>query len=287
MSRIQDILDKAEREGSVRRMRTVAEPAVALQGVATSEASASTAEPFQVLHSGFAGPIDRLNLAGAGLAAPPARTCATAQLDPQLVSATAATGVVAEQFRALRTRIVHTESGRAVTVVLVTSPGRGEGKSLTVANLGLTMAQEYQQRICVVDADLRSPRQASLFGVPEVPGLSDVVMGRATLDDALIRVDEHQITVLPAGEPATHPAELLGTDTMRRTLDTLRARFDRVIIDAPAVTPLADVGILTPLTDSVLLVVRAGVTSKPAIHDAVAAIDSAKLMGFVLNEVAA
>ena len=73
---------------------------------------------------------------------------------------------------------------------------------------------------------------------------------------------------------------------MRRTLDALRSRFDRVVIDAPAAAPLADVGVLMPLVDSVLLVVRAGITSKPAIHDAVAAIDPAKFLGLVLNEAA-
>jgi receptor protein-tyrosine kinase len=82
------------------------------------------------------------------------------------------------------------------------------------------------------------------------------------------------------------PAELLGTTAMRRTLETLRSQFDRVVVDAPATTPLADVGILTPLVDCVLLVVRSGTTSKPAIHDAVAALDASKLLGVVLNEAA-
>jgi capsular exopolysaccharide synthesis family protein len=207
----------------------------------------------------------------------------TARLDRRLVIATAAAGVPAEQYRALRTRIMQTDSGSAVNVVLVTSPGRSEGKSLTVANLGLTMAQDDQQRICIVDADLRAPRQASLFGIPETPGLSDVLSGQATIEQALAWIDEYQITVLPAGTPAAQPAELLSTLAMRRVLETLRTRFDRVVIDVPAATPLADVAIVSPLADSVLLVVRAGVTSKPAIHDAVSAIDQGKLLGFVLN----
>ena len=74
---------------------------------------------------------------------------------------------------------------------------------------------------------------------------------------------------------------------MRRTIDTLRSRFDRVVVDSPAAAPLADVGILAPLVDSMLLVVRAGVTPKPAIHDAVSAIEPSKLLGVVLNEAAA
>ena len=72
--------------------------------------------------------------------------------------------------------------------------------------------------------------------------------------------------------------------TMRRVLDALRSRFDIVLIDAPAAVPLADVGVLQPLVDSVLLVVRAGVTTKPAIHDTIAALDGSRLLGVVLND---
>ena len=186
--------------------------------------------------------------------------------------------------RALRTRVVHADNGTPVHVLLVTSPGRGEGKSVTAANLALTMAQEYQQRICVVDANLRHPQLHRLFDISEAPGLADVLLGRASLEDSLVAIEDHHITALPAGDPAAHPAELLGTVAMRRLLESLRSQFDRIVIDAPAAAPLADIGILTPLVDSVMLVVRAGITSKPAIQDAVAAVDHGKLLGVVLNE---
>jgi capsular exopolysaccharide synthesis family protein len=272
MSRIQNILDKAEREGSVRRIRPLAEPA----------ANVAMVEPA----STFVAPptVDTEPVTDAAPALAPPRAVSGTRLSPRLIAATSPAGVAAEQYRALRTRILHSENDGAVNVVLVTSPGRADGKSLTVANLGLTMAQEYQQRICVVDANFRSPQQHRLFGLPEGPGLSDVLVGRASLEESLTAIEEHHITILPVGAASAHPAELLGTTTMRRTLETLRSQFDRVVIDAPAVTPLADVGILTPLVDCVILVVRAGATSKPAIHDAIAAIDAGKLLGVVLNE---
>jgi capsular exopolysaccharide synthesis family protein len=272
MSRIQNILDKAEREGAVRRVHTLT--AAALAPVADSPTTFVTPPPI------------------AGPEAPPAVTVAPSsgrvvtnvRLHPRLVMAAEEGGIAAEQYRALRTRMFHADNGTSVNVVLVTSPGRGDGKSLTVANLGLTMAQEHQRRICVVDADLRQPQQDRLFGLSAAPGLADVLACDATLDDALVTLEEYQITILPAGTASAHPAELLGTTTMRRTLEALRSRFDCVLIDAPAAIPLADVGILTPLVDSVVMVVRAGVTSKPAIHDAITSIDSGKLLGIVLNE---
>src|SRR5437764_4371915 len=302
MSRIQNILNKAERDGTVRRIRSVADPANG--SVATIDGPASTAAPLppQPVMPAIpvASPIptpptesavsmgaraaDEIG-APAATAVPPvavARSVPTAHLAPTLVAALAPHAVAAEQYRALRTRVVHADNGSPVHMLLVTSPGRGEGKSVTAANLALTMAQEYQQRICIVDANLRHPQLHRLFDIAEAPGLADVLLGRAALEDALVAIDDHHITVLPAGDPAAHPAELLGTVTMRRLLDSLRSQFDRLILDAPAAAPLADIGILTPLVDSVMLVVRAGVTSKPATHHAIAPIDQSKLLGVVL-----
>jgi protein-tyrosine kinase len=281
MSRIQNILDKADREGVVRRVRTAAEAPPTPVGTATIEADPTFAATRHI----------SIPDAPAATAVPPlpsipsTRVVRGARLHPVLAAA-AGSGTVAEQYRALRTRIVQADH-RASSVILVTSPGRGEGKSVTAANLALAMAQEYQRRSCIIDADLRAPEISRLFGIPQGPGLSDVLLGAATLEEALVTVEEHQVTVLPAGRVTAHPAELLGTTAMRRTLETLRTQFDRVVIDTPSAAPLADVGILTPLVDSVVLVVRAGITPTPAIHDALAAIDRSKLLGIVLNEAAA
>jgi protein-tyrosine kinase len=276
MSRIQNILDKAEREGAVRRIRPLDDQPTG--GVASVDPPATLYPPPTA-----APPEPDVS---APTASALMRVVTGARLSPSLIAAMSPSGIAAEQYRALRTRIVHRENGGAVNVVLITSPGRGDGKSLTVANLGLAMAQEYQQRVCIVDADFRSPQQHYLFGLPEAPGLSDVLTGRVSVDEALVALEEHHLSVMPAGTRSAHPAELFGTTAMRRTLEALRARFDRIIIDAPAAGPLADVGILTPLVDSVVLIVRAGVTSKPAIHDAIAAVDAGKLLGIVLNEAA-
>jgi capsular exopolysaccharide synthesis family protein len=277
MSRIQNILEKAERDGGVRRVRPMTEPV------------GSSALAFEVA-SPVAPPsiVEEPGVRNAPAApAPLARTMRTSRLDHSLLAALAPGATTAEQYRALRTRVVHADHGAAVDVILVTSPGRGEGKSLTAANLALTMAQDFQARICLVDADLRHSRLHSLFGVAEPAGLADVLAGGATLADALVGFEDQRITLLPAGLAPTHPAELLGSTAMRRTIETLRSQFDRVIIDAPAVGPLADVGILAPLVDRVLLVVQAGVTTKPAIQEAVATIGADKFLGVVLNGTAA
>lgn len=282
MSRMQNILEKAEREGAVRRMRD--DPAGVF--AAPAPAPAPVIESFGSAAS-FMPPLDPIG-APAATAVPGeshARLISGARLDRRLIAAST-DSIASEQYRALRTRILHADNGTAVNVLLVTSPGRGEGKTITAANLALTMAQDYQRRICLVDADLRYPQLQHMFGLPDGPGLSDILTGQATLDDALVTLEEHQLTILPAGHVPAHPAELLGTTAMRRLLDTLRSRFDRVVVDSPAAAPLADVGILTPLVDSVVLVVRSSITSKPAIRDAVNALEGSKLLGVVLNDAA-
>ena len=275
MSRIQHILDKAEREGAVRRVRT--ETTAGPHDTPAAPVGRPIAPPADARHT-----PQEPAAAPAGLT--PARIIAGAHLDPRLVTAKSTDAVATEQYRALRTRILHADSSIPAHVVLVTSPGRGEGRTLTAGNLGLAMVQEWQRRICIVDADLRHPQMHKIFGLPDGPGLCDVLTGHASLEDALVTLEEHQLTILPSGNVPAHPAELLGTTAMRRMLDTLRAQFDRVVIDTTSATPLADVSILAPLVDRVLLVVRSGVTTKPAIHDALSSIDSSKLLGLVLNE---
>ena len=168
--------------------------------------------------------------------------------------------------------------------MLITSPQKGEGKSVTAANLALTMAQELQRRVILVEADLRKPSLQQLFGLPPGPGLAEYLSGAAELKDVMRFLPDHNLTVIHAGSAPTNPAELLGSTAMRRLLDQLRTRFDRVLLDTPPVLPLADVAVLAPLVDGTLMVVRAGVTPKPAIENALRAFDSSRLLGVVLNE---
>jgi capsular exopolysaccharide synthesis family protein len=293
MSRMQTILEKAERDGNVARVAMIGDTAGA---TALAFDPTTTAAPSPVI-TGYAGaaaipapplvapPVEPIAVPAA--TSPSVRAVTSTGLDRNLVAALKPGAPTAEQYRALRTRLAHTDHGVPIGAVLVTSPGRREGKSLTCANLALTMAQDVQTRICVVDADLRQSRLHTLFGIPDTPGLVDVLTGRAALAESLVRLEDQQIVVLPAGQIAAHPAELLGSTAMRRTIETLRTQFDRVIIDAPAIGPLADVGILSPLVDGLLLVVHAGVTTKPAIQEAVATIGTDKLLGVLLNGAAA
>jgi capsular exopolysaccharide synthesis family protein len=205
-------------------------------------------------------------------------------LDPVLVAALEPESLASEQYRALRTRITQSENGRAVRTIAITSPAKGDGKSVSAANLALTMAQEYQRRVVLVDADLRHPRAHHLLGLTEGAGLAEVLKGELELDAALVTLPDYNLTVLPAGVPPSHPAELLGSTAMRRVIEALRQRYDRIVIDMPPAAPLADAQILSPLVDGIVVIVRAGVTPRPAIERTLAGFDRAKVLGLVLNE---
>jgi capsular exopolysaccharide synthesis family protein len=167
--------------------------------------------------------------------------------------------------------------------LMITSPGEGDGKSVTAANLALAMAQEFQRRVVLVDADLRGPSAHTLFGLSGAPGLSELLSGEASIDDVIVYLPDYRLSVIPAGRTPQFPTELLGSAAMRRAIDTLRARFDRILLDLPAVVPLADVGTVAPLADGVLMVVRAGVTLRPALDQALAGFEQDKVLGVVLN----
>jgi protein-tyrosine kinase len=293
MNRIQQILSKAERDGTARRLESV-------DSVSTLEPHASSPGASTFADAGVAPRIPGLprteharepepepvpeELEPVAYAAPPtSANVANARLDPLLVAALRPLSPAAEQYRSLRSRIAQAENGHGLRVIQVSSPGRRDGKTVTALNLALTMAQEFQRRVLMLDADLRQPRAHALLGLTPGPGLVDVLTGTATLEDALIEIQDHHLTVLRAGAAYERPAEMLGSAPMRRLIDTLRTQFDRVVVDSPA-AEVSDPGALGPLVDGLVLVVRASVTTKPAIARAVTALASPKLLGLVFNE---
>ncbi len=300
MSRIQQILDKAEREGRMRRTTGLAEPGPGAQPATPHAASPHTASRAVGTHTAAIPPPARADL---GLSHAPAieplRPVTTAlpspvvaparptdaRLHPLVVAALRPHSTPAEQFRALRTRLAQMEDGHERRALIVTSGSQGDGKTLTAMNLALAMAQEHHRRVLLLDADLRGGTVHRLLGIPGRPGLSDVLLGTTALDQAMVAVPQLRLTVIPAGSAVDQPTELLGSAEMRRVLDVLRTQFDRIVLDTPPAAPLADVGVLTPMVDGVVLVVRAGWTPRPAIDRAIEDIEESKLLGLVLNDV--
>jgi tyrosine-protein kinase Etk/Wzc len=222
-----------------------------------------------------------------------------------LVTQFAPQSPVAEAFRSLRTNLEFSRLGKAGRTFLFTSASPGEGKSTTVANLGVAMAQ-MGMRTLVWDCDLRSPTLNRMFGVAREPGFTHVVLGMARLDDVLHRFSDvflgridmkalqtsaglENLHVLTAGALPPNPSELLSSPLFNDFVVEVASRFDVILIDAPPVLPVTDAAILSTRVDGVVLVYQLGRISRAALKRAKVHLDTvrATIRGIVLNDVRA
>ena len=175
------------------------------------------------------------------------------------------------------------------SVVLITSSLPRDGKTTISGNLGVALARAGH-KVLLIDADLRSGSIARLLGIPQTPGLAEVLAGRAEPGQVLAVVGQGRsgdLHVIPAGTRTHTPAELLGSPHARELILWARGTYDAVIIDTPPITSVADVAVLAPLVDGVVLVARSGVTAREALAFAVEQLRlvRAPLLGAVLNDV--
>ncbi len=205
--------------------------------------------------------------------------------DPELVSLVAPKSAPAEAYRTLRTNLQFIGRSDDFRVLCVTSPSLGEGKTTTVANLGIAMAQAGR-KVVVMSCDLRRPRLHRFYSVSNENGLSTVLSGQDDLAKAVRRPDVENLLVLPSGPVPPNPAELLASNTMARLLEELRANADFVIIDTPPLLAVSDALVLAPKSDGTLFVADAGTTTRSAIRHARQQLDQvgARVVGAVLND---
>ncbi|HSC86018.1 MAG TPA: polysaccharide biosynthesis tyrosine autokinase [Polyangiaceae bacterium] len=195
-------------------------------------------------------------------------------------------GALAEAARALRTNLVFMAPDRPFARILVTSPSPAEGKSTVACSLAITMAQAGKS-VLLLDADLRRPRIAQVFDVPNGGGVTSALLEPNGIEQYLVPSEVPNLFLLPSGPLPPNPAELLHSASFERLLETLGKRFDRIVIDSPPLGPVTDAAILSRLVDTTLLVVRSATTMKEAARGAVRALRavSAPIAGAVLNDV--
>jgi capsular exopolysaccharide synthesis family protein len=191
----------------------------------------------------------------------------------------------AESFRALRTNLQFLDMGGRSSFV-VTSSIASEGKSTTTINLAIALA-DAGKRVALIDADLRKPTVADYLGIEGGVGLTDVLIGRASVDDVMLAWGGRSLFVLPAGKIPPNPSELLGSHKMGSFLSALEEDFDVVLCDAPPLLPVTDAAILARLTSGAIMVVSAGRATKHQLAGSTEALNAvgAKLAGFVMSMV--
>lgn len=188
-----------------------------------------------------------------------------------------------EEFRMLRTRLNHMKSLQPIHSVVVTSASPAEGKSLTAANLALAQAHLAGNMTLLADFDFRRPIVHTLFGIDRTPGITDYLLGKIPLHQALRRVAGTNLYLMPAGEAVINPLELLNLREVKQMIDRLPAVFHWIILDSPPLLFAADASLLSTLCHGTLLVVRIGHTTIDSVTRAMQSLCNNNVLGIVVN----
>lgn len=218
---------------------------------------------------------------------PRADAPAVAVDNPYLVTLTDPASPITEEYRKLKSMVVRlTKLGGFQNTIMVTSSLGWEGKSITALNFAITLAQEYDHTVLLIDADLRKPSLHTYLGVSSEVGLADCLLGEAALREALIKTGIGRLSLLPAGKRVSDPVELLSSARMKEFVADLKHRYaDRyVIIDTPPVLAFAETHAISTFVDGVIFVVKEGTASVQQLGSALDLLKLSKLLGIVYND---
>jgi capsular exopolysaccharide synthesis family protein len=204
-------------------------------------------------------------------------------LNSRLVSLTDHSCLAAEKFRLLGVRLRQAQQRRPLKKVLITSTVPEEGKSLVCGNLAATLARKKNQKILLLDGDLRRPALASRLGLHGLAGLSEWLRRDSSSLPNIYHLEQAGMWFLPAGHAPDNPLELMQSGRLADLLERLCSWFDWVVIDSPPILPLADTTVWARFADGILLVAREGTTEKRQLEQGLQTLDQSKLLGVVLN----
>lgn len=213
----------------------------------------------------------------------PSLEISAARVEPHLVALTDPRSPHAEQYRSLRTRVLHAAERRKLQALVVTSAGPAEGKTITALNLSWMLAQTDGARALLVDGDLRRPCAGEYLDLDLPVGLSEVLAGEVRLDESIVRLEPSGLHLLPGGTTRDDVAELLSGPKFSAVLAELRRMFDYIVIDAPPLGIFADANLLINRADSALVVVRSGKTRYATLDRVLEPLPRERLLGVVLN----
>jgi exopolysaccharide/PEP-CTERM locus tyrosine autokinase len=205
--------------------------------------------------------------------------------NPYIVTVTQADSPIAEEYRRLKSLLIRETKADFLNSIMVTSSVEGEGKTLTAINLAITLAQEIDHSILLVDADLRNPMIHNYLGVSCKYGLSDYLAGNVSVSEILVKTGIGNLVLLPAGSTVSNPVELLASDKMRSLIKELKQRYmDRyVIIDTPPILAFAEAITIGSSVDGVIFVVKERGPQKKLVENALSQIKKLNILGIVLN----
>jgi capsular exopolysaccharide synthesis family protein len=201
----------------------------------------------------------------------------------KLVCITDEESLAAEKFRFLKVRLRHIQQKRLLKRLLITSSVPEEGKSMIAANLAYTLAKKQQQKVLLLEGDLRRPSLARQLGLGKLPGLSELLQGEPSPAMNIYRLEDLGFWILPAGSLPTDPLELLQSQDLSALMNQLGTWFDWIVIDSPPVLPLGDTSVWMRLADGILMVTYPGKTAKRQLQRGLEAVEQSKVLGALIN----
>jgi len=206
-------------------------------------------------------------------------------VDKNLVTFLKPRSIESEMFKILRGNILFPQSGTPPRSIMVTSAVPGEGKSFVAANLAVSIAQNINEHVLLMDCDIRQSGIHNLLGIGDVMGLAEYLRGDIDLQQVFRRTEMEKLTVLPGGRAPHNPAELLSSQKMSDLLKEVKQRYsDRyVVIDSPPPQLTAETSAIARQVDGVIVVIKYGSTPKDMVADLVEIIGKEKILGCVLN----
>ena len=261
MAKHYEALQRAEAE---RRRKVVGEPAP-VSPTEWDSTPASAPKP----KAGF---LDKILTRGQS--AKPLTETAT-EINKRRIAMLQPESFASEQFRTLRGRIDSLATQQVIKTVAVAS----------AINLAVVTSMSVGRKVLLVDCDLRQPKIHTSLGLEPVFGLAEVLVGKASLEDSVMRVEGTSLDVLPVRGRPDNPSELLASDAMREMIEKVSGLYDQIIFDTPACLGLPDAKTISELSDGVVLVVRAGVTPKQDVEAVLDILDQRRVLGLLLNGV--
>jgi protein-tyrosine kinase len=194
--------------------------------------------------------------------------------------------LASEQFRRLRTYLLKRKSSEFPKTIMVTSATSGEGKSFVAANLAIGIAHDFHCHALLVDCDLRNPTLAHWFGLENCKGLSDYLTSNGNISELIMKTEIEKLTILTGGKVQDNPTELIGSKKMEALVHELKSRYHNryVIFDSTPLLSTSESEVLAKMVDEILIVVRAGVTPRETVKQAIASLEKKKILGCVLND---
>lgn len=198
--------------------------------------------------------------------------------DPRLIAATDPQATLAEQYKAICSKLLFLSSQQQLRSILITSCQPKEGKTITACNLAVTLAKYMKKKTVLIDVDLRRPSVHSMFKISRKPGLSDILTTKDGISKLGNLAVKHNVHLIPSGTYADDPGVLYSSPKLPTLIKELQNKFDYVILDAPPVLNVTDASVVGALCDAVFFIVKAQVTPQTMIEEAFARLEGTKAM---------